>query len=110
MRIEIIDSCIFKAGFENRLGIYYHFNSSPKATKGSFPKILVNDLKLFPLPNKPDESICDEITKHIIDHHDKHVDYDVLEIEVLDQKIDNLVFNLYGLDETESSLINEMFD
>jgi len=37
----ILNSCV---------GTFYHFNSSPKATKGDFPKILVKDLKEFPLP------------------------------------------------------------
>jgi tRNA1(Val) A37 N6-methylase TrmN6 len=37
----ILNSCV---------GTFFHFNSSPKATKGDFPKILVKDLKEFPLP------------------------------------------------------------
>src|SRR5699024_3123392 len=37
----IINSCI---------GTFFHFNASPKATKGDFPKILVKDIKEFPLP------------------------------------------------------------
>jgi uncharacterized protein YihD (DUF1040 family) len=31
------------------LGSFYHFNASPKATKGDFPKILVKDIKEFPI-------------------------------------------------------------
>ena len=34
----------------SKLATFYHFNSSPKATKGAFPKILVEDIKTFPLP------------------------------------------------------------
>lgn len=37
----ILNSCI---------GTFFHFNASPKATKGAFPKILVKDIKEFPLP------------------------------------------------------------
>ena len=33
----------------SRLGTFYHFNASPKATKGDFPKILVKDIKEFPV-------------------------------------------------------------
>ena len=35
----------------SELASFFHFNNSPKATKGAFPKILVKDLKEFPLPN-----------------------------------------------------------
>jgi len=39
----------------SKLATYFHFNSSPKATKGDFPKILVKDIKDFPLPDIDDE-------------------------------------------------------
>lgn len=35
----------------SKLATFYHFNSSPKATKGAFPKILVDDIKNFPIPS-----------------------------------------------------------
>ena len=35
----------------SKLASYYHFNFSPKATKGAFPKILVRDIKEFPIPD-----------------------------------------------------------
>ena len=34
----------------SRLATFFHFNHSPKATKGAFPKILIKDMKEFPLP------------------------------------------------------------
>ena len=34
----------------SKLATFYHFNASPKATKGAFPKILVKDIQDFPLP------------------------------------------------------------
>lgn len=39
----ILNSCV---------GTFFHFNASPKATKGDFPKILVKDIKEFPLPKE----------------------------------------------------------
>lgn len=33
----------------SKLATFYHFNYSPKATKGAFPKILVKDIKEFPI-------------------------------------------------------------
>jgi adenine-specific DNA-methyltransferase len=35
----------------SKIGSFYHFNASPKATKGEFPKILVKDIKEFPISN-----------------------------------------------------------
>ncbi|MFV0152010.1 Eco57I restriction-modification methylase domain-containing protein [Empedobacter falsenii] len=34
----------------SKLATYFHFNNSPKATKGAFPKILIKDIKEFPIP------------------------------------------------------------
>lgn len=34
----------------SKLATFFHFNHSPKATKGAFPKILVQDIKEYPLP------------------------------------------------------------
>jgi hypothetical protein len=33
----------------SKLATYFHFHNSPKATKGAFPKLLVKDIKEFPL-------------------------------------------------------------
>ncbi len=33
----------------SKLATFYHFNYSPKATKGAFPKILVKDIREFPI-------------------------------------------------------------
>ncbi len=38
----------------SKFGTFYHFNASPKATKGDFPKILVKDIKEFPVPKNFD--------------------------------------------------------
>lgn len=46
----------------SKIATFYHFNHSPKSTKGSFPKILVQDVKEFPLPNVSQEN-ADKIKK-----------------------------------------------
>lgn len=53
--IIVLDSNLYSievllAILNSKLATFYHFNSSPKATKGAFPKILVQDIKEFPLP------------------------------------------------------------
>ena len=45
-----IDVKVLLAILNSKLATFYHFNTSPKATKGLFPKILVDDVKNFPLP------------------------------------------------------------
>lgn len=35
----------------SKMASFFHFNFSPKATKGAFPKILVKDIREFPIPN-----------------------------------------------------------
>lgn len=41
---------ILWAILNSRLATFFHFNHSPKATKGAFPKILIKDMNEFPLP------------------------------------------------------------
>ena len=87
---------------------FYHFNTSPKATKGAFPKILVNDIKNFPIPivskveQKTFEIIVDYviyIKKHLnntnIDNYvsNKHIS------KQFEDVIDAMVFELYFKEE-----------
>ena len=43
------DLIFITAILNSKLATFFHFNFSPKATKGDFPKILVKDLKEFPI-------------------------------------------------------------
>lgn len=89
----------------SKMATFYHFNSSPKATKGAFPKILVYDINNFPLPKDPDEisiyklgELADKIHKKKI----VNIDCDTSE---LDNQIDKLVYHIYNLNEKEIKLI-----
>lgn len=83
----------------SKLGTYFHFNSSPKATKGVFPKILVNDLCDFPLPdhskNEHSISILASQAVEFVARLEKNPT-DV-ELRELDNLIDYRVYDLYGL-------------
>jgi hypothetical protein len=89
----------------SKLATFYHFNSSPKATKGAFPKILVYDVNNFPLPkNIANETqgkfkmLVDQIfTKKSLD---KSADTSDLETQ-----IDQLVYQLYNLTEEEIKIV-----
>lgn len=89
----------------SKLASFYHFNNAPKATKGSFPKILIEDIKLFPLViskkniHKEIESLVDKIlaTKKADPSADTSAE---------EHKIDLLVYHLYGLTFDEAKIID----
>lgn len=88
----------------SRLATFYHFNHSPKATKGAFPKILVQDIKDFPLPDVPDEQ-----RELIINHVDRILSTKKEDSEAdtsaWEEEIDELVYGLYGLTEDEIKVV-----
>ena len=86
----------------SKLATFYHFNSSPKATKGAFPKILVKDIKEFPLPK-----ISQEAQQLFIDLVDiiltkKENGKDTTEEE---RQIDQMVYKLYDLTPEEIAIV-----
>lgn len=86
----------------SKLATFYHFNSSPKATKGAFPKILVEDLRVFPIPevNETTEKYYSEIDKLVskLLSDTKNV--------TIDKKIDTAVMELYDLSKEDVELIS----
>ena len=89
----------------SRLATFYHFNHSPKATKGAFPKILVQDIKDFPLPDVPDEQ-----RKLIINHVDRILSTKKEDPEAdtsaWEEEIDFMVYKLYGLNYDEVLVVD----
>ncbi|CAG5074476.1 hypothetical protein DYBT9623_05163 [Dyadobacter sp. CECT 9623] len=85
----------------SKLATYYHFNNSPKATKGAFPKILVKDIKEFPLP----VNFYDNVTLNIL------VDFLIL-IKSSKSVVENTVPNAFlaeAFEEVIDSLIFELY-
>lgn len=89
----------------NKLATFYHFNHSLKATKGAFPKILVSDIKEFPLPNIDDKDkvIIEELVSVI--HMAKSINY-LADTSKEEQKIDFSVYKLYGLTYDEVLIVD----
>ena len=89
----------------SKLATFYHFNHSPKATKGAFPKILVQDLKEFPLPvlDKPIETKLTALAEEI--NREKR-NNPVADTSNLENQIDLLVYKLYGLTYDEVLIID----
>ena len=89
----------------SKLATFYHFNHSPKATKGAFPKILVQDIKEFPLPSidDKDRGIIEELVAAI--HKAKNID-PLSDISKEEQEIDLVVYKLYGLTYDEVLIVD----
>lgn len=96
----------------SKLATFYHFNSSPKALKGAFPKILVDDVRAFPLPDPgrhgPElqrvSSLATEIQRAIAG------ETDVGQLPELEAEIDEVVYGMYGLQAGGVALIERWFD
>ena len=100
---------------------WYHRHSSPKGTRTLFPKILIGDIRSFPIPNlqiqKPiDKSRHDRMVKLVEQMLALHKQLSAAktdqektalerQIAATDQQIDRLVYDLYGLTENEIKIV-----
>jgi len=91
----ILNSCI---------GTFFHFNASPKATKGDFPKILVKDIKEFPLP-KGFQDLKKKVWSNIysIVSFSTRQGYDIQNLMLI---TDAMCLNLYFSDHMEERAID----
>lgn len=89
----------------SKLATYYHFHHSPKATKGAFPKILVQDIKGFPLPIASNEQIrsLGKVSKKVLTKKKTNLS---TETSALENQIDFLVYHLYGLTYDEVLIVD----
>lgn len=90
---------------------FYHFNSSPKATKGAFPKILVTDIRNFPLPefNQKEAHLIEILRSYCHVASSKIPEKEKFFFELLDA----LIFEIYFKEEfqqTEKSLLENLTD
>lgn len=97
---------------------WYHRFSSPKGTRSMFPKLLINDIRTFPLPmdfekdsihiSKIEEKV--KLIIKLIREYDRITLYQEKEslqrqIDATDREIDRLVYELYGLTEEEIKIV-----
>lgn len=89
----------------SKLATYYHFHHSPKATKGAFPKILVQDIKGFPLPIASNEQISSlgKVSKKVLTKKKSNLSTNT---SALENQIDFLVYHLYGLTYDEVLIVD----
>ena len=91
--------------FNSKLATFYHFNHSPKATKGAFPKIIIEDLKTFPLPhiNAVQQQPIIDLVNQIIEAKKQNPQANT---ESLEREIDMRVYKLYDLTLEEAQIID----
>lgn len=101
---------VLLAILNSKLGSFYHFNHAPKATKGGFPKILIQDLNQFPLPvvdqnsvNKIESLVHEEI--ELLNNNSTQTDI----YDNIDDKIDKVIYDIYGLSDDETQIIEKYF-
>jgi adenine-specific DNA-methyltransferase len=93
----------------SKLATFYHFNSSPKATKGAFPKILVYDVNNFPLPTSINNEIKEDLEKKVtilLKEKFKDPSFNSIDSE---NNINTIVYNLYNLTEEEIKIIENFY-
>ncbi|GJL66040.1 MAG: hypothetical protein NPIRA05_10110 [Nitrospirales bacterium] len=87
----------------SEIATFYHFNFSPKATKGAFPKILISDVKKFPIKNefKKFEGALVLVAKYI--RFLKPLENFTLHCSFFDQLGGGLIYELYLPDEIRAA-------
>ena len=85
----------------SKLMTFYHFNSSPKAKKGMFPKILVADVRKIPI--RIDKKYIDKLSELVKKQLNNYS-------EIVDSEIDKIVYKIYNINEEEKTMIDSIFD
>ncbi|MGB2984861.1 MAG: N-6 DNA methylase [Phycisphaerae bacterium] len=115
---------LFLLGIVNsRLMTWYHHRRSPKAKKALFPKVLVSDLRNLPIPAIERSSTVDarrhdrmvKVVERMLSLHQQlevaktPVDKTAIQrqIDATDRRIDQLVYDLYGLTDDEIRIVEE---
>ena len=92
--------------FNSRFASFYHFCSSPKATKGLFPKILVRDVRNFPVPDAIDSDSGDEIARLVRKAFQYHADGKFDELKGIEVDLDIAIEDLYNLSLNEREIVD----
>ena len=91
----------------SKFATFFHFNSSPKATKGAFPKILVSDIKQFPIHKKIPKTIEKNIKSKVSQILSQKQANPAADTTALEAEIDQIVYKLYGLTKDEIKIVEK---
>jgi len=108
--INVNNICIYYLlGLINsKLMSYYHNLTSPKANKGLFPKILVNDVRNLPIIIA--ESDKKELLSKKVNEIITKVKDGKDEISKIDDEIDDIVYSIYNLNDLEINEIEKFWE
>ena len=103
INIKDVDIYYVLGIINSKLISFYHTNTSPKAKKGLFPKILVNDVRRIPI-----KIINDSRRQQLIELvRQKLIETDNIE---LDKKIDEVVYSIYDIDNDQRQIVESSID
>jgi hypothetical protein len=121
--LNVLDHSDDRAGLLLLLGIMnsrllslYYKHHAVKSSRKIFPKVVIRNLREFPFPVEPDVRISGRIVglaQQMLDLHKRlphaRTDHErtalARQIEHTDAEIDRLVYELYGLTEEETALV-----
>jgi len=104
--LAVLNSCPLSFWFEHKFG---------KLTRGTFPQFKVNELSHFPIPKASEEEkehleclvkdIMESISKLASSKFETDKKFLKQRIEIIDRKIDSIVYALYDLNEEKIKII-----
>jgi hypothetical protein len=86
----------------SKLISFYHIRQTVKGNRNLFPKIVIKDLKNYPILVNEVFLKIGPLAKLI---HEKKCDSSVADINLIESEIDRLVYELYGLTEEEIRIV-----
>jgi hypothetical protein len=108
---SIINCINFKVDIKFILGTinskllsFYHRMNSPKANKGLFPKILVNDIRKLPI-NTTNYRIQSQVALFVDDILNKKKSDPTTDTSAIEAEIDKMVYELYNLTDEEIKIV-----
>ena len=94
---EVFSIKVLLAILNSEMATFFHFNHSSKASKGAFPKILLADIKAFPLPlvGEKDKASLEKLVEKRMAQPNSDNNNDI------EKAINNLVYALYGINDKQ---------
>lgn len=93
----------------SKLLSFYHNKTSPKANKGLFPKILVNDVKNLPI-KIAEVNIRELLIEKVKLLVNKIENNELTNVETIDKEIDSIVYKIYNLNNEEIKIVEKFFE
>lgn len=108
-----LDVFSLTAIMNSEIATFLHFNNSPKATKGDFPKILISDLKDFPvvIPEPSLRGILKIFVEYVVFLNDYKSNQ--IEFSFYDQIINSIIYELYFPEQlkfAKKEIIRHLYD